>query len=58
MRGTTASLALVTAVLSMGLLAPGAEADPAVQVSPTKVEAGGTVTIRVTCGSGMRRPWT
>ncbi|MEW2298154.1 hypothetical protein ABZ719_36630 [Streptomyces sp. NPDC006743] len=52
MRGTTASLALVTAVLSAGLFASRAEANPAVQVSPATLGAGGTVTIRVTCDTG------
>ncbi|WP_051812459.1 hypothetical protein [Streptomyces sp. NRRL S-340] len=52
MRGTKAPLALVTAVLSVGLFASGAEAHPAVQVSPATVEAGGTVTVRVTCDTG------
>nr|BFD87382.1 hypothetical protein StreXyl84_67830 [Streptomyces sp. Xyl84] len=52
MRGTRAPLSLVTAVLSVGLFASGAAANPAAQVSPTTVEAGGTVTIRVTCDTG------
>ncbi|MEU5088409.1 hypothetical protein [Streptomyces sp. NPDC021356] len=52
MRGTTAPIAFITAALSVGLLAPGAQADPAAQVSPTTVKAGSTVTVRASCDTG------